>query len=236
MTKPRSLGFRRVVPAALASLGWLAGCASPPENQLLARFFRAVASEDRTTMSGSSMVAFPGGPLVSWEVAEIGAETSGPYRIPELREEVTSGEARRDEQFQELYAFRQANREALDAVEAARERNPEAALPRRLGEVADAWEAFGAERRRLVRVVSETQLALEEERRRAGRSLQREAQVDYLAGTIRQKELLVRVVEEEAGPRDYRFSLIRYDLTNQFGNAVPSRWIIAAIEPAAPGE
>ena len=73
-------------------------------------------------------------------------------------------------------------------------------------------------------------MALEEERRRAQRSLLREAPVDYLTGNISEQELLVGTVEEGAA-REYRFTLIRYDLQNQQGAEVPARWIIAAIEP-----
>ena len=75
--------------------------------------------------------------------------------------------------------------------------------------------------------LAEVQMALDAERRRAGRSLDREAPVDYLTGAVAGKDLLV-----EADGVGYRFTLIRYDLVNQFGDAVPSRWLVAAIEPA----
>ena len=227
----RSLGGGFSVGAAL----WLAACSPPPEAQLLNRFFRATQQEDRTTIAGASLVSFPGERVLSWELVESRAETEGPYRIPELREEVASGEARRDEQFQQFYVFRQANQEALEAVDARRERNPEAAIGGRLGVVAAAWDEHRAERRRLVTALSEAQIALEAERRRAQRSLLREAPVDYLTGSIRERELLVRVDEEGSGPRDYRFTLLRYDLVNQFGSEVPARWVIVGIEPAADG-
>ena len=178
------------------------------------------------------MAAFPGGPVESWEIAEIGPVTEGPYRVPELREEETAAEAARDEQFKVFYDFRQANRDALAAITDRREANPDAAIGGRLGGVADAWDTHSAERRELVSSLSEVQMALEEERRRAQRSLLREAPVDYLSGNISEQELLVRTMEEGAG-REYRFVLIRYNLVNQHGAEVPSRWIIAAIEEAA---
>lgn len=180
------------------------------------------------------MVAFPGGAVESWEIAETGPITEGPYRVPELREEETASEAARDEQFKVFYDFRQANQEALAAITDRRERNPDAAIGGRLGEVAAAWDEHSAERRRLVSTLSEVQMALEEERRRAQRSLLREAPVDYLSGNVSEQELLVRTVEEGAG-REYRFVLIRYNLRNQHGAEVPSRWMIAAIEEAAEG-
>lgn len=205
-------------------------CSSPPEDALLDRFFRAVAQEDTTTMLGASMVAFPGGPVTSWEIVERRGEVSGPYRLAELRAEESASEQRRDEQFQALYAFQQANRDEIEAIRARRDRNPDASIGGRLGEIAAEWDAFGSERRAIVSSLSEVQMAIESERRRTRRSLLREAPVDYLTGVVREQELVLRI-EEEAGVRDYRFSLLRYDLTNQFDAEVPSRWVIAAIEP-----
>ena len=97
---------------------------------------------------------------------------------------------------------------------------------------AAAWDAHASDRRRVVRSLSAAQMALQEERRRTQRSLLREAPVDYLVGSISAQAVLVRMVED-ASDRVYRFGLIRYDLQNQHGTEVPSRWIIAAIDPAA---
>ncbi len=224
----------RVLLLALATAGAtaLAGCSAAPEETLIGQFFRAVGQEDRVSAGGLSMARFPGGPVESWEVVEIGPGTEGPYRVPELGEEERASEAARDEQFKNFYDFRQANQDALAQIMDRREQNPDAAIGGRLGEIAAAWDAHSAERRQLVSSLSEVQMALDEERRRAQRSLLREAPVDYLSGNITEKDVLVRTVEE-GETREYRFSLIRYNLLNQHGVEVPSRWIIAAIEAAA---
>ena len=224
-------GFHAALGAlgiALAAFG--AGCSSPPEAALLSQFFRAIAAEDRVSAGGISMAGFPGGPVESWEILETGMVTEGPYRVPELRQEETDAEAARDEQFKIFYDFRQGNRDALARITDRLEGDPDAAIGGRLGEIAAEWNAHAAERRRLVSSLSEVQMALEEERRRARRSLLREAPVDFLSGNISEQELLVRTMEEGAA-RDYRFTLIRYNLRNQHGADIPARWIIAAIEP-----
>ena len=224
-------GFRNAFLAlgiAVAAFG--AGCSSPPEETLLSQFFRALAAEDRVSAAGLSMAGFPGGPVASWEILESGMVTEGPYRVPELRQEETGAEAARDEQFKIFYDFRQGNQDALGRILDRREGNPDAAIGGRLGEIAAEWDAHAAERRRLVSSLSEVQMALEEERRRAQRGLLREAPVDYLTGNISEQELLVRTVEEGAA-REYRFTIIRYNLQNQQGADIPARWIIAAIEP-----
>lgn len=215
-----------VVAGALGS-----GCSSPPAETLVGQFFRAVQQDDGVSAGGVSMVAFPGGPVDSWELLEIGPMTEGPYRVPELRSEENAAEAARDQQFKVFSDFRQANREALEQIVDRRDGNPDVVIGGRLGELAAAWDAHAAERRQVVSSLSEVQMALEEERRRTRRSLLREAPVDYLTGNLSEQEVLIRTVEEGTA-RAYRFSLLRYDLQNQHGAEVPARWIIAAIEPA----
>ncbi len=208
----------------------LSACSQAPEEALLEEFFRGVERGDRVPASGIELEELPVGEIDSWEIVGMGPQTEGPYRIPELRDEVAAGEKARDEQFQVLYAFRQANQEALSRIADLRADDPERMPSGRLGEVAAEWDAYGAERRRLVRSISELQMALEDERRRTGRSLMRDAQVDYLTGRVLERELTVRITGPD-GPRDFRFQLMRYELANQFDAEVLSRWIIAGLEP-----
>ena len=223
---------RSLLLAALGVFVWTfgSGCSAPPEETLLSQFFRALAQDDRVSAAGLSMAAFPGESVDSWEILEVGEIAATPYRVPDMREEENAAEAARDQQFKVFYDFRQANRESLEAITARRERDPEAAIAGRLGEIAAAWDEHSADRRRLVSSLSATQLALEEERRQTQRSLLREAPVDYLTGVIQGHQVLVETVENGSARR-YEFHLVRYDLLNQHGAAVPSRWIIAAIEP-----
>ena len=223
--------IRRLPSAApVLAVAALTACGTPPEEALVGQFFRALGQGDRASAAGVSMVSFPGGPVASWEFVEVGPEVRGPYRVPELREEERTRTAERDAQFQTLDAYRRANRDDLEEIAARRDRNPDAALGARLAGIWSVWEEHLATRRGVVSSLSELQMALEEERRRTARSLLREAPVDYLSGEVVDRELLVRTVEDGES-RDYRFSIIRYDLVNQHDREVPSRWIIAAIEP-----
>lgn len=212
----------------LAALALAAACSAPPEEALVGQFFRALGQGDRASAAGVSMVAFPGGAVESWEVVEVGPEARGPYRVPELREEERAMTAERDAHFQTLDGYRRANRADLEAIAA----DPDAPLGARLGDISAAWEAHLETRRGIVSSLSELQMALEEERRRTRRSLLREGTIDYFAGEVVDREVLVRTTEEGES-RSYRFSVIRYELVNQHGQEVPSRWIIAAIEPVA---
>ncbi len=221
--EPRGTGAAAVL---LATASLFAACSSgPPEEILLSQFFRAIAQGDRTTLAAVSLVPFPAGLPVSWELIEISEETTGPYRVPGLREEEQQATRRRDDQFQELSAFRSANQQAIREIAERRGARPDAALSGRLGRIEAEWESHGEERREAREALAEVQMTLDEERRRAERSLLREAPVDYLTGLVTGKDLLV-----EADGARYRFTLIRYDLVNQFGEEVPSRWLVAAIE------
>lgn len=210
--------------AAVAALA-LPACSGSPEEAFVTQFFRAIAQGDRATLASVSLVSFPAEPPSSWELVEVSEETSGPYRVPELRDEERAATRRRDDQFQEFSAFRSANQDALRQIAERRDARPGAALSGPLGRIEEEWDAHSEERRAVREALAEVQMALDAERRRAERSLDREAPVDYLTGSVTGKELLV-----VADGVRYRFTLIRYDLVNQFDDPVPSRWLVDSIE------
>ncbi len=228
--QPVARATLRPVLATLALVSF--ACSGSPEQTLLEQFFRALGQEDRNTFAGLSMVSFPGDPPASWELLEVSEPTSGPYRVPQLLDEEREATRLRDEQFQVFSSFRSANQASIRAIAERREVRPEGSLGGRLAAIEEEWETHQGDRTEVRRALAEVQMALEEERRRARRSLLRDAPVDYLEGTVTEKELRVRV----NGEQDYRFVLIRYDLTNQFGNAIASRWVVAAIESVDAGE
>ncbi len=217
---------RTVAAAWLATLG-LAACSGTPEEAFVSQFFRAIAQGDRATLAAVSLVPFPAEPPASWTLVEVSPETAGPYRVPALREEEQQATRRRDDQFQEFSAFRSANQEALREIAERRDARPDANFSGRLGRIEAEWETHREERRMVREALAEAQMALDAERRRAQRSLDREAPVDYLTGSVVVRDLIV-----EADGVRYRFTLMRYDLVNQFDDPVPARWLVTSIEPA----
>lgn len=226
----RTTSKSRLEAVAIVSL-WLAavslGCAGP-EQEVLDRYFTASQRGDNETVAALSMVAFPD-EVASWNVLEIGAERSEPYRVPELRELVAQAEDERDAQFKVFGEFRQQNYDTLRRIGARLGEEPDYHFPGKLGELQDTWEAFRSERRQVVAKLHDAEMALEQEIRRVTKSLQRESSPEYLTGGTRNKDARVRVTTP-AGDAHYTVTLTQYELENQFDALVPARWIITAVE------
>ena len=202
------------------------------EHELIDRFLEASRRGDDQTVALLSIVAFPG-ELVEFRVVTIGEERRGPYRVSSMRERVEQAEDRRDEQFKLFGDFRQANYDELLRVQRLVRDDPEKKLEGRLGELQSQWDAFREERRAVVSSLHEAERELEWEIRRVQKSLQREAEPEYLTGETLSKEASVRVTTKEDGEGGYIVTLTRYDVKNTFGAVVPTRWIVTAIEPEA---
>jgi len=119
-----------------------------------------------------SMVSFPG-EISDHRVVTIGNERREPYRLVAHRERVDQAEDRRDQQFQEFSAFRQANYDELLRMQRLILDQPQKSLEGRLGELQREWDAFRAERQAVVTSLHEAQQALELEIRTIQKSLQR---------------------------------------------------------------
>jgi hypothetical protein len=222
----RSVGILFLFGAAAAG----SACKSE-EEEIVDRFLLAAERGDDATAAALSMVAFPDA-LQEWEVVSLTVERRQEYRVPELRRRLSEAEDRRDEQFEAFGDFRQRNYEELAAIQRRRRDDPAARLTGRALELSTRWDAFRDERRQVVDALQEAELALEWEIRRAAKSLQRESAPEYLTGETVERDALV-LASTSAAERSYRVTLTRYDVKNQFGAVVPSRWIVTGVEAVA---
>jgi hypothetical protein len=177
------------------------------------------------------MVAFPG-QVAQFRVVALSETRRGPYRIPSLRDRVKQAEGGRDEQYRAFSEFRQANYDDLLRVQRRLTEDPGAQLDGRLLELRERWEAFREERSALVAGLREAEQELELEIRRVQKSLQREADPEYLTGETLEKDATARVSTKDKGEGTYVVTLTRYDVKNAFGAVVPTRWIVTAVGPA----
>ena len=205
------------------------GCRGP-EEELLDRYLLASQRSDNQTVAALSMVAFPH-EVESWNVLELSEATAEPYAVPELRKGVEAAKDERDTQFKEFGRFRQENYETLRRIGARLREDPEYHFSGRLGELQDQWEAYRLQRRQVVAKLRDAEIALEQEIRRVNKSLQRPSSPEYLTGETLRKQARVRVTTP-SGDAVHRITLTKYELENQFGALVPSRWIITAVEQA----
>jgi hypothetical protein len=177
------------------------------------------------------MVAFPG-EVSDFRVLAAAEGRRGPYRVQSLRERVKEAEDRRDEQFRLFGQFRQANYDELLRLQRRLQDEPGAKFDGRLGELQKQWDAFREERRVVVASLHEAEQELEWEIRRVQKSLQREADPEYLTGETLEKDVTARVTTREKGEGTYLLTITRYDVKNSFEAAVPTRWIVTAVAPA----
>jgi len=218
----------RILAVATLPLALAVAC-SGPEEELVNRFFEATERGDNQTVAALSMVAFPED-VESWNVLEISEERRETYVVPDLTAKVEAAEDERDAQFKVFGEFRQSNYETLRRIQARLREEPDYRFTGRLGELQDEWDAFSEGRREVVAKLRDAELELEREIRRVNKSLQRESSPEYLTGETLRKEALVRVTSASGDTR-YQVALTRYALQNQFDAAVPTRWIVTAIEP-----
>jgi hypothetical protein len=209
-------------------LSLTAACRSA-EEELVDRFLRASQRGDSETVAALSLVAFPE-EIPDWEFVSVGPLRSEPYRIPELRADVEAAEDRRDAQFKEFGEFRQQHYDDLARIQRRLRDEPDYSFTGPLLELNEAWEQYRQARRDVVTRLHEAEMELEREIRRVNRSLQRESTPEYLTGEMLLRDLRVRIAESG---RTYVVTVIRYELVNQFDAVVPTRWIVAAVEPEA---
>jgi hypothetical protein len=201
------------------------------EEEVVDRYLFAAQRDDNETVAALAMVAFPD-ELSDWEVVRVSSERRDEYRVPALRRRVEEAEDRRDEQFRTFGDFRRQNYEDLAAIQRRLREQPDARLTGRLLELSKRWDEFREERRRVVDGLHQAERELEWEIRRVAKSLQRESTPEYLSGNTVQRDALVRATTS-LGERSYLVTLTRFDVKNQFGAVVPSRWIVTAVEPVA---
>lgn len=219
----------RVLRCSLVAISALIGCSCrSTERELAERFLEASARGDHQTVAQLSMVALPAD-IRAWRVLAISEPTREPYRVPMLRQRVAEAEDKRDQQFKDFGDFRNRNYDELARIQRLLRQNPEARFSGRLLELQQEWEAFREERRTLVENLHQAQRDLEWEIRKVTKSLQRESTPEYLTGEAVHERARVRVTTSGGAERNFILVLTRYELKNQFGAAVPTRWIVSEI-------
>ncbi len=212
-----------VISAALCLLSCRA-----PEEQALSKFFLAARMGDNLTISGLSVVAFPGS-VESWEMVETLDGSPQPFLLPELRRKSEDAEEERNQQFEEYSLFRNENYEDLKTIRDRMDREPDHKFTGRRGEIQAEWERFREKYEDLDRRRQEIVKDVEKELRLTRMSLMCSQDPDSLAGEVVIRQALIAVRTQEQGEKTYRFALRRYNLRSSDGQ-LPSRWIITSIE------
>src|SRR3990172_13371365 len=87
MSRRSIMGGIRLV-ALGSTLALFVSC-SGADQQAVTTFLTAVQGADEATLSGISLVKFPGS-VTSWEILEIGPESKEPFLLAQIRDELSA--------------------------------------------------------------------------------------------------------------------------------------------------
>lgn len=221
-------GIRRAVLGATLAL--FVACTGA-EQQVVKTFLTAVQGGDETTLSNVSLVKFPGS-VVSWEILEVGPESSEPFPLADVRKELAELEIKIEFQQERHANFLSDNAEKAAEYRRRLQKNPDYQFS---GEMAD----FKAEMEARTEEGKELDAKLEDLRRRilglqdAARLSLNTAVNQNFKGEVKGKIVRLKVND---GSQEKVFSLYlrRYELSDKERNLTPmSRWIITEIEEQA---
>ena len=217
--------MRTVQILALASIAALGlACSSQPEQQVLTNFVNAVQAGDDAAAAQVSLVEFAGD-VSTWEIVEVGPESSAPFQLAKLTEE-------RSEMVKELEAtiekndeFLRDNEELYYEYKPKKDEDPEATFT---GKLAEFDEEFTAR--------IDGQNALDQKIRDAGEDIDALKKAAALStgtpglGSSYDGDVLSKDAKVKFGGKDYTVTLKQYALINTEHNIRPvARWIITDI-------
>ena len=207
----------------IAALGL--SCTGEPGERALTTFGNAVQTGDELAAAQVSLVEFPG-TVSTWEIIEIGPESSEPFQLMELIEE-------RGEMAKELEAmiaktniFLQDNEELSYEYKALTDKDPER-------EFTGELQVFDEEFTALLKNQTDQDAKIEE----AGKAIDALKTAAALStstpgvGASYDGDVLERTAKVKADGKDYTFTLKHYALVNTEHNIKPmTRWIITDIQ------
>lgn len=208
----------------------LFACGGGPERTLLRTFFAAVQTKDNTTVAAMSAVGFDE-TVEAWEIVEVSEEAALPFRLAELEKAAEDAKKVRDEHWEEFGVFQDENFDELEVIRQRVEQDGEYRFSGRRGELQAEWDKWREERSEHEGMLRDAQAAVDKERTQASMSLMASTNLKGFSGQVATKVVTVNCTIQEQGPKLYKFTLAKYDLSAG-SNTPPSRWIIVGIEPA----
>ena len=199
------------------------------EQQTLGLFFDAVQSGDETARATVSAVEMPV-KVQSWEIIEIGEQSTAPFALPELLKKARNAKRETDYHAEKMGIFIDDNRATHERYKNQMNHDPDAELKGDLVEHHEKWEELIQEEKELAAAMKQANRDMELERNAAGISLMGAAVNENLDGDVATNEVLVNV-DTGTGEKRYRFTLKNYSLFNTKNQIQQrSRWTITDIQ------
>jgi hypothetical protein len=222
----------RNVKAVLVGLAvfWFVSCSSQ-EQQLLNTFFTAVREGDEVGLSRVSLATFTGS-VDSWEILETGPESVTQFGLSALQEKLSKARSELRVHNDKAAYFLDDNRKLYDEYNKKHSAAPDQVFTGQLGSFQEEWEERVAEQEALEEEVEKLSSEITELKRAAALSVNTTVNENF-DGSVKGKDLRLRI-DDGSGAKDYKFSLIRYDLENKANKLTPrAHWIITDIKEQA---
>lgn len=212
-----------VLSIFIAALGL--SCAGEPGERALTTFGNAVQSGDELAAEQVSLVEFPG-TVSTWEIIEIGPESSEPFQLMNLIEERREMAKELEAMIAKTNNFLQDNEELSYEYKALTDKDPERTFT---GEL----EVFDEEFTALLKDQTDQDAKIEE----AGDAIDALKAAAALStstpgvGSTYDGDVLERTAKVKADGKDYTITLKHYVLINTEHNIRPmTHWIITDIQ------
>ena len=217
--------MRTVHILALSSIAALGlSCSSQPEQRVLTMFVNAVQAGDQAAAAQVSLVEFPG-EVSTWEIVEVGAESSEPFKLAELQEERAAMVRRLEAMVERNDVFLQDNEELYYEYKPRKDEDPEATFTGRLKEFDEEFSARMEEQNALDQAIDEAGDAIDALKKAAALSTNTPG-----LGTSYDGDVLAREAKVKFDDKDYTVTFKQYALVNTEHNIRPvARWIITDI-------
>jgi hypothetical protein len=221
--------------AALAlALGLTAAglACSSAESKVVDQYFNALRANDQNTLTSFAVVAFDQ-KVDAWKIVSEGPEVKAPAALPDLVKKAKDAQAELDKNTKEARAWANDLKVYPDLDKVRQAQSKGAQIPPALKPVADKWDAYQADDKRLKKAVADAKGAVEREKRNVGLSVGQVEDMESLTGEMVTRDIDVNLTIGGT-PKTYTMTMRRYDLKGASGGArMMSRWVVQSITPKA---
>jgi hypothetical protein len=225
----RQRGARLAVALGLIGIGLACSSAA---SKVVDQYFNALRANDQTTLTSFAMVAFEE-KVDNWKIVAEGPEVKAPAALPDLVKKQKELEAQLAQNTRDARAWGNdlAVYPKLDRVRQAQQKGDK--VPKGLEDIAEKWDNFQADDRRLKKELSEAKSAVEREKRNVTLSIGQVDDLEILTGDVLSRDVDLNLTIG-GQPKPYTMTLRRYDLKGQTsGGRMMSRWVVESLEPKA---
>jgi hypothetical protein len=206
-------------------------CSSNPEKTLLSRYFNAVRMNDNPTMA--SMALEPAQwDVASWQIVSVSPEKVEPAILAELNKKELEAKKAQDAQVGPTMDADTILANAKDELDLARTAAARATAKKNVEKAQADYDAEYNKMKEVKKAYNDAKAAAagEEQITLFSLGLRELPSVRDLAGNVHSKDVVVKIRTTQGQVKDYRLPMRMYELKNEAGQRLPSRWVITRFE------